>query len=160
MDSSFSCFRCPGRQGSSARIVAQGKGSSIDDQTVVMALPEDTPGKARSTKATGQARDDWDQAESRRLDCGPWIETPGSTRVRSFRYDFAQGNIHIQWRKGGPGHVYEDVPFETFKAFTKISSKGHGINSMLNGFSYRRITPEELNAPANNLRSVPGRTDF
>lgn len=125
-----------------------------------MATPEDTPGTARSRKAQGRARDDWDEPESRQHDCGPWIETPGSTRLRSFRYDYAQGNVHVQWRKGGPGHIYADVPFEVFRAFARISSKGKAINSMLNGYNYRPITPEELGAPSNDLRAVPSRSRF
>lgn len=65
--------------------------------------------------------------------------------------------MHVIWMhaRGAPGHVYEDVPMEVYRAFAKASSPGAAVNQMLNGFSYRPISPEELNAPSRSGPRVP-----
>jgi KTSC domain len=129
-------------------------------KTVSMATPEERKGRdKRAGASTNTGRDDWDEAESRQHDLGPWVETSSSSRVRAFRYDYANGNVQVTWRNSkGPGHVYEDVPFEVFRSFARITSKGKAVNSTLNGFNYRPISPEELGAPSNDARSTPSRT--
>lgn len=89
-------------------------------------------------------------------DCGPWIGTPQSSRVRAMRYDYQNRAVQVLWAKRGDtsGYVYLDVPYEIFRAFARSGSKGKYINSTLNSFDYRQMTPDELDAPTNDKRSA------
>jgi hypothetical protein len=102
----------------------------------------------------------WAGKEDQRHECGPWIECAGSSRVSRFRYDYQSGNLQVLWMRPGrsPGTVYEDVDFETFRRFARVTSRGKFVNSTLNGFAYRDIEPHEQNAPSSNIRAVPSRT--
>ena len=80
---------------------------------------------------------------------------PVSTTIR---YDY-----HEPGRPGAVGqqaavarYVYLDVPYERFRAFIRSSSKGKYINSAMNGYDYRPMTPDELDAPTNEERSAHG----
>lgn len=116
-----------------------------------MATPKDNS-KAKKRQPAGHARDDWNEDDPH--ECSPWVETPSSSRVRRFRFDFATSNVHVVWAnsRGAVGHVYENVPSEIYRAFTRSSSPGGAVNSMLNGFHHRPITPEELNLPSSTRR--------
>ena len=85
-------------------------------------------------------------------DLGPWIETPKSTRVSAFRYDYHNNAIQVEWRNGGPAYIYLEVPYEGFRSFARAASKGRAINSNLDNFGYRKMTPEEESAPSNAER--------
>ena len=90
-------------------------------------------------------------------DLGPWIETPNSTRVKAFRFDHLQRQIQVTWRNGiGPGHIYENVDYEGYRTFARVVSKGRHINSTLNNKVFRKINPEELEAPSNDKRKGIG----
>ena len=91
-------------------------------------------------------------------DLGPWVETPKSTRVSSFRYDYLNNAIQVTWRNGGPAYIYLEVPYEGFRSFARAASKGRHINAALDHFGYRRMTPEEEHATSNaNRRAITSR---
>lgn len=91
-------------------------------------------------------------------DLSPWSETPGSTRVSRYRYDYINHAMQVQWRNGkGHGHIYFDVPYESYRAFARVASKGRAVNERLNGFEYREMTADELSAPSNSARTAPAR---
>ncbi|RPI08607.1 MAG: KTSC domain-containing protein [Actinobacteria bacterium] len=87
-------------------------------------------------------------------DLGPWIETPKSSRVESFRYDYHNNAVQMRWRDGGPAYIYLEVPYEGFRSLARAASKGRHINSSLDNFGYRRMTPEEEQAPSNAERKA------
>jgi KTSC domain len=94
-----------------------------------------------------------------RFDCGPWIYTPKSTRVEAFRYDYANRAVHVTWTNHHPssnGHIYREVPYEGFRSMVRAVSKGKQINRSLNSFDYGHISDDELGAPSNEKRGVPG----
>jgi hypothetical protein len=83
-------------------------------------------------------------------DLTPWVETPSSTRVSRYRYDFATREIQVQWRNNkNDGYIYRGADYETYRSFARAVSKGKQINRDLNGLEYAPIDPEELNAPSN-----------
>jgi hypothetical protein len=85
-------------------------------------------------------------------DLGPWVETPKSSRVSAFRYDYLNNAVQMKWRDGGPAYIYLEVPYEGFRSLARAASKGRHINSSLDNFGYRRMTPEEEGAPSNAER--------
>lgn len=86
-------------------------------------------------------------------DLSPWVETPNSSRVSRYRYDYATREIQVQWRNNkNDGYIYSGIDYETYRSFARAISKGKQINRSLNGFEYRPIEPEELNAPSNTRR--------
>jgi hypothetical protein len=92
-----------------------------------------------------------------RHDCGPWIEV-NSSRVEAIRYDYLNNAVQVLWvgRPRERGYVYLDVPYERFRSFIRSGSKGKYINSALNSYEYRPMTPEELDAPSNDRYSRMG----
>lgn len=99
-----------------------------------------------------------DPADDQLHDLGPWVETPGSTRVARYRFDHATRQMQVQWRNGGPGYVYEVGDYEVYRRFSQRVSKGKSVNSLLNAFPYRQADPEELSAPSNpNRRGLESR---
>ena len=94
--------------------------------------------------------------EEVRSDFGPWAETPASSRVRSYRYDYMNQATQVTWRNNkNPGYVYEGMEYEQFRAFARAASKGKYINSTLNGFSYRPCDATEISLPSNSRRRGP-----
>ena len=88
-------------------------------------------------------------------DLGPWIESPSSTRVSRYRYDYAEGSLQVQWTNGkNDGYVYRGLDRSTYQRFARAVSKGQMINRVLNGFPYERMTPEEVTAPSNPNRQA------
>ena len=91
-------------------------------------------------------------------DMGPWAETPASSRVSRYRYDYQNRAVQVQWRNNkNNGYTYLDVPYEAYRSFARAASKGKHINASLNLFDYRLATPEELDAPSNDQRRVVSR---
>lgn len=92
-------------------------------------------------------------------DLSPWVETPSSSRVSRFRYDYANRAIQCQWRNNkGDGYIYSGVDYEAYRAFARAASKGKRINTHLNGYPYRPMTPSEVGAMANpNRRGLQSR---
>jgi hypothetical protein len=90
-------------------------------------------------------------------DCGPWIEVT-SSRVAAIRYDYMNQAVQVLWvgRSTSMGYIYLDVPYERFRAFVRARSKGKYINSAMNSYDYRPMTPEELDAPSDERRSRLG----
>lgn len=87
-------------------------------------------------------------------DLTPWVETPSSSRVAAYRYDFLNRAMQVTWRNAkGPGYIYLDVPYEGYRSFARAASKGKQINRSLNSYEYRQLTPEEKDAPSNDERS-------
>lgn len=109
-------------------------------------------------KNTAQAAPIYGEVASRgydpdKHDLSPWTETPGSTRVSRHRYDHANNAIQVQWRNNkNHGYIYLDVPYEGYRSFVRLASKGKGVNSHLNNFDYRTMTDDELSAPSNTSR--------
>lgn len=87
-------------------------------------------------------------------DLGPWVETPKSSRVEAFRYDYHNNALQMRWRDGGPSYIYLEVPYEGYRSFVRSASKGRYINFAADGNlgNYRRMTPEEESAPSNAER--------
>jgi hypothetical protein len=88
-------------------------------------------------------------------DLGPWAETPSSSRISRYRYDYAQRQIQVQWRNNkNSGYVYDDVPYEIFRNFARAVSKGKAINRSLNNFSYGAMQNQEYDLPSNIKRTA------
>ena len=93
--------------------------------------------------------------ETLRADLGPWAETPSSTRVASFRYDYLNRETQVTWRnQKNPGYAYSEMGYEDFRRFARAVSKGKYINRVLNGFPYRPMTPDEAALPSNRERRM------
>jgi hypothetical protein len=121
------------------------KQTTNDRRSTRKGQAEDLPGEGGS--ALGEVL---------QTDLGPWAE-PSSTRVKAYRYDYLKKEIQVTWvNNNNPGYAYGDMDYEGFRAFARIASKGKYINRVLNGMgNYRRLTPDEVNAPSNrNRRSV------
>jgi hypothetical protein len=86
---------------------------------------------------------------------GPWVGVT-STRVRSIRYDYMNSAVQVHWqgRPDSRGYIYLDVPEEVFNSFVRSGSKGKYVNSTMNAYEYRVMTPDELDAPTNDERRV------
>jgi len=89
-------------------------------------------------------------------DLGPWVETPASSRVDAFRYDYQNNALQMTWRNGRPAYIYLGVPYETYRSFARAASKGRYINTAADGnlSNYRIMTPEEEAAPSNAERKA------
>lgn len=110
-----------------------------------MARTNDTPKVRRESSSEGY--------ESFRSDLGPWVETPNSTRVSRYRYDYYNRALQLQWtNQKNHGYVYRDLEYEDFRGFVRAMSKGQRVNSHLNGFEYDLMSPDELDAPSNTTR--------
>lgn len=89
--------------------------------------------------------------DSFQSDLGPWTETPNSTRVSRYRFDYLNRNLQVQWTNNkNHGYVYEGMDYEDFKGFARAASKGERVNSHLNNFDYRLMSPDEVDAPSNS----------
>jgi KTSC domain len=88
-------------------------------------------------------------------DLGPWAETPASSRVSRYRYDYAQRAIQVQWRNNkNDGYIYEDVDYEAFRSFARAVSKGKAINRSLNNFKYGVMVNQEYEIESNARRNA------
>jgi hypothetical protein len=88
-------------------------------------------------------------------DLGPWAETPSSSRVSRYRYDYAQRQIQVQWRNNkNKGYIYEDVDYESFRSFARAVSKGKAINRSLNHFPYGVMQNQEYDIESNARRNA------
>lgn len=134
-----------------------------------MASSRNAPGRGSKAKSS-------EGYESLRSDYGPWIETPTSSRVSRYRYDYANRGIQVMWKNGkmagsGPssptavagtyygGDVGAEIDYETFRLFARRVSKGKSINNMLNGMGYRGMSVDEVDkktAPSNERRKFMG----
>lgn len=85
-------------------------------------------------------------------DFGPWAETPSSSRVESYRYNYATGDTQVKWRNGKTPYEYNNMDYEAFRRFARAASKGKYINSTLNGFPYGPITDDDVSLPSNPKR--------
>lgn len=93
--------------------------------------------------------------DERKHDLTPWVETPASTRVSAYRYDFLNDAIQVTWRNNNNhGYIYLEVPYESYRSFARAASKGRHVNAALNSFSYRVMTPDEVDAESNPTRSA------
>lgn len=91
--------------------------------------------------------------DERQHDLTPWVETPASTRVQAYRYDFQNDALQVTWRNNSNhGYIYLEVPYESYRSFARAASKGRQVNSSLNSFSYRLMTPDEVDAESNAER--------
>jgi hypothetical protein len=92
-------------------------------------------------------------------DLSPWAETPQSTRVSRYRYDHLNKALQVQWRNNkNRGYIYLEVPYETYRNFARVVSKGRRINTDLNDYDYRVMTVDEVDAPSNISRGLTSRT--
>jgi KTSC domain len=89
-------------------------------------------------------------------DLGPWTETPSSSRVSRYRYDYLNRALQVQWRNNkNHGYIYLDMPYEGYRAFARAASKGRHVNSTLNLYEYRLMSVDEVDAPSNDDRTGP-----
>ena len=114
--------------------------------------------------------------EATRTDFGPWIETPNSTRVSKYRYDYLNDSMQVMWANNKraqsgpssptavPGTVYGEsangtpISYDMFRGFARAVSKGKSVNTMLNGWGYRGMSVDERDAPSNGRYRAPSRT--
>lgn len=91
-----------------------------------------------------------------KTDLGPWVETPNSSRVSRYRFDYHNRATQVQWaNQKNHGYIYEQMDYEDFRGFVRAMSKGQRINSHLDQFPYRVMTPDEVDAPSNMMRYGP-----
>lgn len=96
-----------------------------------------------------------DQDDQLQFDLTPWVETPNSTRVSRFRYDFANRALQVQWTNAkNHGYVYRDVDYENYRSFARVVSKGKHVNRVLNGFDYELMDTDEVQAPSSASRKA------
>lgn len=110
----------------------------------------------RSNRKAAQPDDlndpnDLDEGEELQTDLGPWAEAPQSTRVETYRYDYMNRRVQVTWKRGGHPYYYE-IPYEVFRSFSRVSSKGKYINRVLNSYPYGPLDLDELAAPSNDRR--------
>ena len=90
-------------------------------------------------------------------DLGPWIETPASSRVSAFRYDFANDSLQVTWTNNGRPYVYFDISYEQYRSMVRAVSKGKFIPRLGNNFQPLELSDhsgaEEL--PSNASRRAP-----
>ena len=92
-------------------------------------------------------------SDDKNHDIGPWAESPQSSRVSRYRYDYATQQLQVQWTNGkNHGYVYEAVDRDGYQRFARAASKGKFVNRILNGHPYRLMTVDEVNVPSNPSR--------
>lgn len=97
--------------------------------------------------------------DSFKSDLGPWVETPNSTRVSRYRYDYYNRALQVQWtNQKNHGYIYRDMEYEDMRGFVRAASKGQRVNSHLNGYEYDLMSPDEVDAPSNTSRFGQGPT--
>lgn len=97
-----------------------------------------------------------DEERANQHDLGPWIETPASTRVSSFRYDFANDSLQVQWTNRGRPYIYFDVSYEQYRGMVRAASKGRYVPNL--GPNYQPLEGEHAGAedlPSNDKRRAP-----
>jgi len=88
-------------------------------------------------------------------DLGPWAETPASSRVSRYRYDYAQRAVQVQWRNNkNDGYIYEDVDYEAFRNFARAVSKGKAINRGVPSNTYGLMRNQEYEIESNAKRNA------
>lgn len=88
-------------------------------------------------------------------DLGPWAETPSSSRVSRYRYDYAQRQVQVQWRNNkNKGYIYEDVPYEAFRNFARAVSKGKAINRGVPSTNFGLMQNQEYDIESNAKRTA------
>lgn len=88
-----------------------------------------------------------------KTDLGIWVETPNSSRVSRYRYDYHNRALQLQWtNQKNHGYVYRDMEYEDYRGFVRAMSKGQRVNSHLNGFDYGLMSPDEVDAPSNTTK--------
>ena len=116
-------------------------------------MPQKGKSKSAATPTYGEVAAK--QYDTQKHDIGPWVSTVGSTRVSRYRYDYINRALQVQWRNNlNQGYIYLGVPYEEFRSFARLASKGRGVNSHLNNFEYRPMTDDEVGAPSNMNRSA------
>lgn len=93
-----------------------------------------------------------DEEVEEKHDLGPWVETPESSRVASFRYDFANDTLQVQWTNGRRPYLYFDVSYERYRAMVRAASKGKYIPRL--GSNYQPMEGEE-ELVSNDKRRAP-----
>jgi len=105
-----------------------------------------------------KAAEDPQEEADERHDLGPWIETPNSSRVLRYRFDYGSRTLQVLWRKPGGSHgagtLYSDVDYEQFRSFGRAISKGRAVNSILNSLSYEPLGNDH-HVPSNDRRRPP-----
>ena len=112
---------------------------------------------------------------SQKTDLGPWVETPNSSRVSRYRYDYLNDSMQVMWKNNKraqsgpssptdlPGTVYGvlagggPISYEMFRGYARAVSKGKSVNSMLNNWGYKGMSVDEKEAPSNGRYSAPSR---
>ena len=88
-------------------------------------------------------------------DLGPWAETPSSSRVKRYRYDYAQRQVQVQWRNNkNDGYIYDDVDYEAFRSFARAVSKGKAINRGVPSSTYGLMQNQEYEIASNDRRNA------
>lgn len=145
----------PPRQAAGVPPQARGNpwGQPTPQQKRTQATARSAESRNRRAPTQAQAGDEEEDIdENIKSDLGPWTETPSSTRVRAFRYDYANRAIQVTWRnQKNPGYLYEERDYEEFRSFARAASKGKYINRVLTG-NYRPLSPDEVALPSNAKR--------
>lgn len=115
-------------------------------------------GRIRTTAREKHVGEDTDEDRGEEEhDLGPWIETPQSSRVAAFRYDYLNQAVQVTWKAkkagdAGRPYIYFGVPYETFRGMVRAVSKGKYIARL--GNNYQPMEGEEDYA-SNGARSAP-----
>lgn len=122
------------------------------DAAIKQARTKETGGRKKVHAGTYVHDEAYNQFQH---DLGPWAETPVSSRVSRYRYDYMNRALQVQWRNNkNHGYIYLDVPYEGYRSFARVASKGKFVNSSLNLYDYRLMTTDEVEAPSNERRST------
>ena len=91
-------------------------------------------------------------------DLGPWVESPSSSRVSRYRYDYGHRSIQVQWRNNkNHGYVYREADYDTYRSFARAVSKGKSVNGLLNNLDYGLMSPDEVDAASTRTSTLTSR---
>jgi hypothetical protein len=126
--------------------------SAAEERAVAKVIPQD---KSQRLKVHAGAYTHDEAFNEEQHDLGPWVETAKSTRVSAFRYDYLNRALQVTWRNNtNHGYIYLGVDREVYRSMTRIASKGRFVNSTLNGYEYRVMWPDEVQALSNANRQA------
>jgi KTSC domain len=111
-------------------------------------------GRIRATQKPSSTIDEEEGVATH--DLGPWVETPQSTRVSAFRYDFANDSLQVQWTNRGRPYVYFDISYEQYRGMVRAMSKGKYVPNL--GSNYQPMEGDHAGAedlPSNASRRAP-----
>jgi hypothetical protein len=138
------------------RAQEEGYNSYAAKRKAQAAVPKVSTIASKTRKKVHAGRYIHDQAfDEEQHDLGPWTQTPASSRVAAFRYDYLNDALQVTWRNNSNhGYIYLGVSEEVYMSFGETASKGRYVNNVLNSYDYRLMTPDEIHALSNSQRNM------